>query len=58
MGKQYCLLAFAGVFVDDKLTAALLDRIGQRADVRVTRGPGDRGPAQSRRSEPKEEKPA
>jgi hypothetical protein len=32
------------VFVDDKLTAALLDRLAQHADVLVTRGPGDRGP--------------
>ena len=30
------------VFGDDKLTAALLDRRAQHADVRVTRGPGDR----------------
>jgi hypothetical protein len=44
------------VFVDDKLTAALLHRLAQHADVLVTRGPGDRGPAQSKRSEPKEEK--
>ena len=44
------------VFVDDKLTAALLDRLAQHADVLVTRGPGDRGPAPSKRSEPKEDK--
>ena len=31
------------VFGDDKLTAALLDRLAQHADVLVTRGPGDRG---------------
>jgi DNA replication protein DnaC len=30
------------VFGDDKLTAALLDRLAQHADVLVTRGPGDR----------------
>ena len=30
------------VFVDDKLTAALLDRLAQHAEVLVTRGPGDR----------------
>jgi DNA replication protein DnaC len=30
------------VFGDDKLTAALLDRLAQHADVCVTRGPGDR----------------
>src|ERR1700722_13929552 len=45
------------VFVDDKLAAALLDRLAQHADVLVIRGPGDRGPAQSKRPEPKEEKP-
>ncbi|WP_394820513.1 IS21-like element helper ATPase IstB [Pendulispora albinea] len=33
------------VFVDDKLTAALLDRLAQHAEVLVTRGPGDRVPA-------------
>jgi DNA replication protein DnaC len=42
------------VFVDDKLTAALLDRLAQHAEVLVTRGPGDRIPA-TRRNEPKEE---
>lgn len=39
-------LAFAEwnrVFGDDKLTAALLDRLAQDADVLVTRGPGNRG---------------
>ncbi len=46
------------VFVDDKLTAALLDRLAQHADVLVTRGPGDRGPATAKRSDPKEDKPA
>ena len=30
------------VFGDDKLTAALLDRLAQHADVLVTRGPGAR----------------
>jgi DNA replication protein DnaC len=40
------------VFVDDKLTAALLDRLAQHADVLVTRGTGDRLPPQ--RIEPKE----
>ena len=30
------------VFGDDKLTAALLDRLAQHAEVLVTRGPGDR----------------
>lgn len=30
------------VFGDDKLTAALLNRLAQHADVCVTRGPGDR----------------
>lgn len=46
------------VFVDDKLTAALLDRLAQHADVLVTRGPGDRGPSPSKRTEAKEEKPS
>lgn len=32
------------VFGDDKLTAALLDRLAQHAEVLVTRGPGDRVP--------------
>jgi DNA replication protein DnaC len=44
------------VFVDDKLTAALLDRLAQHADVLVTRGPGDRVPAAGKRGEPREEK--
>ena len=44
------------VFVDDKLTAALLDRLAQHAEVLVTRGPGDRAPSVAKRSEPKEEK--
>lgn len=43
------------VFVDDKLTAALLDRLAQHAEVLVTRGPGDRVPSTSKRSERKEE---
>lgn len=38
--------------------AALLDRRAQHADVLVTRGPGDRGPAPARRSEPKPDNPA
>jgi DNA replication protein DnaC len=46
------------VFVDDKLTAALLDRLAQHADVLVTRGPGDRVPSPSRRTEAKEDNPA
>ena len=46
------------VFVDDKLTAALLDRLAQHADVLVTRGPGDRAPAAGKRGEPREEKTA
>lgn len=32
------------VFGDDKLTAALLDRLAHHADVLVTRGPGERVP--------------
>ncbi len=32
------------VFGDDKLTAALLDRLAQHADVLITRGPGGRTP--------------
>jgi len=43
------------VFGDDKLTAALLDRLGQHADVLVTRGPGDRVPHAVKRSQPDEE---
>jgi DNA replication protein DnaC len=46
------------VFVDDKLTAALLDRLAQHADVLVTRGPGDRVPTAGKRGEPREEKTA
>jgi len=46
------------VFVDDKLTAALLDRLAQHAEVLVTRGPGDRVPAPSKRSDPKDGGPA
>jgi DNA replication protein DnaC len=46
------------VFVDDKLTAALLDRLAQHADVLVTRGPGDRGPGPQKRQEAKEGGPA
>lgn len=42
------------VFVDDKLTAALLDRLAQHAEVLVTRGPGDRVPG-PKRHEQKEE---
>jgi DNA replication protein DnaC len=42
------------VFVDDKLTAALLDRLAQHAEVLITRGPGDRVPATSRRNDTKE----
>jgi hypothetical protein len=45
-------------FALDKLTAALLDRLAQPADVLVTRGPGDRVPAASKRAEHKVEKPA
>jgi DNA replication protein DnaC len=41
------------VFVDDKLTAALLDRLAQHAEVLVTRGPGDRNP--TKRGERKED---
>ena len=43
------------VFGDDKLTAALLDRLAQHADVLVTRGPGDRGAHAHKRIEPDEE---
>lgn len=39
------------VFGDDKLTAALLDRLAQHADVCVTRGPGDRIAPQSKRKD-------
>jgi hypothetical protein len=46
------------VFVDDKLTAALLDRLAQHAEVLVTRGPGDRVPAPTKRSDPKDGGPA
>jgi DNA replication protein DnaC len=46
------------VFVDDKLTAALLDRLAQHAEVLVTRGPGDRVPTGAKRAEPKEPKTA
>lgn len=42
------------VFVDDKLTAALLDRLAQHAEVLVTRGPGDRVPGPQKRQEAKE----
>jgi DNA replication protein DnaC len=42
------------VFVDDKLTAALLDRLAQHADVLVTRGPGDRVPGPQKRHDAKE----
>jgi DNA replication protein DnaC len=37
------------VFADDKLTAALLDRLAQHADVFVTRGAGDRGALSAKR---------
>jgi len=40
------------VFGDDKLTAALLDRLAQHADVLVTRGPGDHA---LKRKDPDEE---
>ena len=43
------------VFGDDKLTAALLDRLGQHADVLVTRGPGDRVAHAVKRNQPDEE---
>ena len=43
------------VFGDDKLTAALLDRLAQHADVLVTRGPGDRVGTIAKRKEPIEE---
>jgi DNA replication protein DnaC len=46
------------VFVDDKLTAALLDRLAQHAEVLVTRGLGDRVPAPQKRQEAKEGGPA
>jgi DNA replication protein DnaC len=46
------------VFVDDKLTAALLDRLAQHAEVLVTRGPGDRVPAPTKRSDAKDGGPA
>jgi DNA replication protein DnaC len=46
------------VFVDDKLTAALLDRLAQHADVLVTRGPGDRVPGPAKRSDAKDGGPA
>lgn len=43
------------VFGDDKLTAALLDRLAQHADVFVTRGPGDRMGSSAKRGEPNDE---
>jgi DNA replication protein DnaC len=43
------------VFGDDKLTAALLDRLAQHADVLVTRGPGDRVGHPLKRKDPEEE---
>lgn len=43
------------VFGDDKLTAALLDRLAQHAHVLVTRGPGNRVGAMAKRKEPTEE---
>ena len=46
------------VFVDDKLTAALLDHLARHADVLVTRGPGDRIPTAGKRGESREEKTA
>lgn len=39
------------VFGDDKLTAALLDRLAHHADVIVTRGPGERVPGRGSPSE-------
>ena len=45
------------VFGDDKLTAALLDRLAQHADVCVTRGPGDRIALPTKRKEPELEVP-
>jgi DNA replication protein DnaC len=42
------------VFGDDKLTAALLDRLAQHADVLVTRGPGDRVGHALKRKDPDE----
>jgi len=43
------------VFGDDNLTAALLDRLAQHAEVCVTRGPGDRVALLSKRKHPDEE---
>jgi DNA replication protein DnaC len=43
------------VFGDDKLTAALLDRLAQHADVLVTRGHGDRGAHLHKRIDPDQE---
>jgi DNA replication protein DnaC len=43
------------VFGDDKLTAALLDRLAQHADVLVTRGPGDRVGHALKRKDPDQE---
>jgi DNA replication protein DnaC len=43
------------VFADDKLTAALLDRLAQHADVFVTRGAGDRGTLPTKRRDPEEQ---
>lgn len=43
------------VFGDDKLTAALLDRLAQHAEVCVTRGPGDRVALAPKRRDPEEE---
>ena len=43
------------VFGDDKLAAALLDRLAQHADVLVTRGPGDRVGHPLKRKDPEEE---
>ncbi len=46
------------VFGDDKLTAALLDRLAQHAEVLVTRGPGDRLAAPPKAAKAKEEEAA
>jgi DNA replication protein DnaC len=46
------------VFVDDKLTAALLDRLAQHADVLVTRGSGDRVPGPAKRNDTRDGKDA
>jgi len=43
------------VFGDDKLTAALLDRLAQHADVLVTRGHGDRVTLPTKRKDSEEE---